>query len=89
MCLPLNVTSSTACGSPKSAAQPTFGQTSISSAGVPQNFEYMTDWSTRLSFVLNPRFFSVWLTISASSESGLPVEPTICNVALPVYLPLG
>ena len=86
--LPLNGMSSTAWGSPKSATQPTFGQTSISSAGTPQNFEYIADFSTRLSFVLKPRFCSVWLTISASSDSGLPVTPTICSVAAGV-LPLG
>src|ERR1700712_5055587 len=41
--LPLNGTCNTAWPSPKSATQPTFGQTSISSAGTPQYFEYMTD----------------------------------------------
>src|ERR1700704_1635034 len=41
--LPLNGTSSAACGSLKSAIQPTFGQTSIASVTTPQNFEYITD----------------------------------------------
>src|ERR1700693_6121205 len=87
--LPLNGTSSVACGSPKSAIQPTFGQMSIFSVTTPQYFEYMTDWSTRLSFVLKPSSCAVWLAISATSGAGAPVDPTTCSVAPPVYLPLG
>src|ERR1700749_2931353 len=87
--LPLNGTSSTACGSPKSAIQPTFGQTSIFSETTPQYFEYMTVCSTRFSFVLKPRLFSVLLTASATLLAGGAESPTICNVSVPVYLPLG
>src|ERR1700690_4082091 len=87
--LPLNGTSSTACGSPKSATQPTFGQTSIFSDTTPQYFEYMTVCSTRFSFVLKPRLLSVLLTASATLLAGGAESPTICNVSEPVYLPLG
>src|ERR1035441_10162936 len=86
---PLKGTLSTASGSPKSASQPTFGQTSIFSETTPQYFEYITDWSTTLSFVLKPRLVSAWLAIWASSEAGLPVEPTTWTVADPVYFPLA
>src|SRR5580658_8672818 len=58
MFLPSNGTLSTAWGSPKSASQPTLGQTSIFSLTTPQYLEYMTDWSTRFSFVLKPRLLS-------------------------------
>ena len=89
MNLPLNVMFRTVCGSAKSAIQPTFGQTSISSFGTLQYFAYIVDVSTSVSFVVKPRFFSVWLTISASCSAGLPFAPTIWMVSPPVYLPLG
>src|ERR1700756_5953736 len=87
--LPLKGTSRTACGSPKSAIQPTFGQTSIFSLTTPQYLEYMTVCSTRLSFVLKPRLRSVWLTASATLFAGAEESPTTCSVSDPVYFPLG
>src|SRR5207302_7473635 len=87
--LPLKGTSSTACGSPKSGTHPTFGQTSIFSDTTPQYLEYITVCSTRLKWVLNPRFFSVWLTASATLFAGAELSPMTWIVSEPVYLPLG
>src|SRR5580658_8989272 len=89
MCLPLKVMFSTVCGSEKSAIQPTLGHTSISSLGTLQYFAYMVDCSTTENLVTKPRFFIVWLTISASSLAGGLLEPTITTGFVPVYLPLG
>src|ERR1700744_1935424 len=79
--LPLNGTSSTACGSPKSGIQPTFGQTSIFSDTTPQYFEYMTVCSTRFSFVLKPSFCSVLLTASATLLAGAEESPPTCSAS--------
>src|SRR5205807_10155966 len=87
--VPLNVIFRIVCGSAKSAIQPPLGQTSMFSLGTLQYFAYIVAVSTSVIFVVKPRFFSVWLTISASCSAGLPFEPTTVIVSPPVYLPLG
>src|ERR1700676_4035737 len=89
MNLPLNVMSSTVCGSAKSWIQPTLGQTSISSFGTLQYFAYIVAVSTSVNLVVKPSSLSVLLTISASCSAGLPLAPTIVIVLPPVYFPLG
>src|ERR687889_428365 len=51
---PLNVGSSIVCGSEKSFAQPTDGQTLTSESGTLQNFVNMVSRVTRRSFVWKP-----------------------------------
>jgi len=65
MWYPANKGSRMVCGSAKSRVQPTFGQRSVSWAGVPQNLLNAIACEKRFSLVFNPRLRRVWLTSSA------------------------
>ena len=70
MLSPLNVGSSIVCGSAKSCAQPTDGQTLTSDSGTLQNFVNIVSRVTRRSFVLKPISLSCCSVICAIDLSG-------------------
>src|SRR5919112_163800 len=84
---PLNVGSSIVCGSAKSCAQPTDGQTLVSESGTLQNFVNIVSRVTRRSFVLKPISLSCCSVICEIDLSGSALSPTIRSSSEPSYLP--
>src|SRR5215217_7849763 len=87
MLLPLNVGSSIVCGSAKSCAQPTDGQTWTSDFGTLQNFVNIVSRVTRRSVVLKPISLSCCSVIWEIDLSGSALSPTISSSSEPSYLP--
>src|SRR5436190_3340746 len=86
---PLNVRSSTACGSWKSATHPTFGQTFGSFFGTLQNFVYMRSCVTLWRLTWNPSDPSWSFATAAVSLPGGESSPTIVMLhADPSHFPL-
>src|SRR5579863_6817220 len=86
MFLPLNVGSSSVCGSWKSASQPTFGQMFGSLFGTLQNRVYMAACWTEIVFTFIPIFARLLATTAAVSDPGGELSAT-CVTCGPVYLP--
>src|SRR5919109_1242460 len=84
---PLNVGSSIVCGSAKSCAQPTDGQTLTSEAGTLQNFVNIVSRVTSRSVVLKPISLSCCSVIWEIDFSGSALSATSSSLSLPSYLP--
>src|SRR5215216_7387306 len=84
---PLKVGSSIVCGSAKSCAQPTDGQTLTSDFGTLQNLVNIVSRVTSRSVVLNPISLSCCSVIWEIDLSGSALSPTISSSSLPSYLP--
>src|SRR5215213_8121195 len=84
---PLNVGSSIVCGSAKSCAQPTDGQTVTSESGTLQNFVNIVSRVTSRSFVLKPISLSCCSVIWEIDFSGSVLSPTISSSSQHSYLP--
>src|ERR1051326_8973518 len=89
MFFPLNVGSSTVCGSAKSFSQPTLGQIATLAFGTLQNFEYIVLRSTARRLTLKPSDCIDCCATSATFFCAAALSVTISNVWPPVYLPLG
>src|SRR5689334_21352833 len=89
MFFPLNVGSSTVCGSAKSFSQPTLGQMATFAFGTEQYFEYIVARSTASSLTLKPICWSEDSAVSATFFWAPAPSVTIRSVCVPVYLPLG
>src|SRR5919204_2030870 len=88
MFAPLNVGSSTVCGSAKSFCQPTLGQIATCDFGTLQNFEYIVSRGTARRLILKPSCWSVLSATSATFFWLLALSVTISKgVPPPVYLP--
>ena len=84
---PLNVGSSTVCGSAKSCAQPNDGQTFTSDFGTWQKRVSIVSRVTRRSLVLKPISLSWRSAICAIDLSGSALSATSSSVSPPSYLP--